>query len=223
MKKIFLFLLLFTASFCNAQIISFIYHGDSLYAKNPLTGDSTVIVSGSAAVAVISKLSYIISMNASPLIAGGAIGTPTSGNLANCTFPTLNQNTTGSAAKLTTARNINNTLFDGSADITIAQTTAATSAPTGTMTVDMSLPYQTSKTITPTGACTFNASGGTTGYYKTFVFTTSGTSAFVMTFNTNFKSAGTLSTGTVSGKIFAVTFYCTNGTQWIETARTIAQ
>ncbi len=31
---------------------------------------------------------------------GGALGTPSSGNLANCTFPTLNQNTTGTAANL---------------------------------------------------------------------------------------------------------------------------
>lgn len=30
----------------------------------------------------------------------GALGTPTSGTLTNCTFPTLNQNTTGSAASL---------------------------------------------------------------------------------------------------------------------------
>ena len=30
--------------------------------------------------------------------AGDALGTPASGNLANCTFPTLNQNTTGTAA-----------------------------------------------------------------------------------------------------------------------------
>ena len=30
--------------------------------------------------------------------AGEALGTPVSGNLANCTFPTLNQNTTGTAA-----------------------------------------------------------------------------------------------------------------------------
>ena len=35
------------------------------------------------------------------------------------TFPTFNQNTTGSAAKLTTARTINGTSFDGSANITI--------------------------------------------------------------------------------------------------------
>jgi len=43
---------------------------------------------------------------------GGALGTPASGNLANCTFPTLNQNTsgssgscTGNAATATTATN----------------------------------------------------------------------------------------------------------------------
>lgn len=32
---------------------------------------------------------------------GEALGTPASGNLANCTFPTLNQNTTGTAANAT--------------------------------------------------------------------------------------------------------------------------
>jgi len=34
---------------------------------------------------------------------GGALGTPASGTLTNCTFPTLNQNTTGTAANLTAA------------------------------------------------------------------------------------------------------------------------
>jgi hypothetical protein len=33
---------------------------------------------------------------------GGALGTPSSGTLTNCTFPTLNQNTTGTAAGLST-------------------------------------------------------------------------------------------------------------------------
>lgn len=32
---------------------------------------------------------------------GGALGTPSSGTLTNCTFPTLNQNTTGTAANVT--------------------------------------------------------------------------------------------------------------------------
>jgi hypothetical protein len=34
------------------------------------------------------------------LVSGGALGTPASGNLANCTFPTLNQNTSGTAGNL---------------------------------------------------------------------------------------------------------------------------
>ena len=55
----------------------------------------------------------------SPVVNGGVLGTPTSGTLTNCTFPTLNQNTTGSAATLTTARNINGVAFDGSADVTV--------------------------------------------------------------------------------------------------------
>lgn len=36
-------------------------------------------------------------------VSGSALGTPASGNLANCTFPTLNQNTTGNAATATYA------------------------------------------------------------------------------------------------------------------------
>jgi len=36
----------------------------------------------------------------------GALGTPSSGTLTNCTFPTLNQNTTGNAATVTTNANL---------------------------------------------------------------------------------------------------------------------
>jgi hypothetical protein len=50
---------------------------------------------------------------------GGALGTPSSGTLTNCTFPTLNQSTTGSAATLTTSRNIDGQAFNGSASITV--------------------------------------------------------------------------------------------------------
>ena len=46
------------------------------------------------------------------------LGTPASGTLTNCTFPTLNQNTTGSAATLTTTRSIHGGNFNGSADVT---------------------------------------------------------------------------------------------------------
>lgn len=52
---------------------------------------------------------------------GGALGTPSSGNLANCTFPTLNQNTTGSAGSvanaLTTGTGLSGSSFNGSAAV----------------------------------------------------------------------------------------------------------
>ena len=63
------------------------------------------------------------------LVSGGALGTPSSGTLTNCTFPTLNQNTTGSsgsttgnaatATALQTARNIGGVSFNGTADINL--------------------------------------------------------------------------------------------------------
>lgn len=51
------------------------------------------------------------------VVNGGGLGTPSSGNLANCIFPTLNQNTTGSAATLTTTRTIWGQNFNGSANV----------------------------------------------------------------------------------------------------------
>lgn len=53
------------------------------------------------------------------------LGTPASGNLANCTFPTLNQSTTGSAATLTTTRTIWGQNFNGSANVTGSLTLGA--------------------------------------------------------------------------------------------------
>lgn len=41
------------------------------------------------------------------VLVNGALGTPSSGNLANCTFPTLNQNTTGNAATASNASLLN--------------------------------------------------------------------------------------------------------------------
>lgn len=55
---------------------------------------------------------------------------------------------------------------------------AATSATTGTMTVSM---VNSCITITPTGACTFNASGGVAGQIVSFLITTSGVSSFTLT------------------------------------------
>ena len=56
----------------------------------------------------------------SPVFIAPALGTPVSGNLANCTFPTLNQDTTGSSAKWTTARLLAGNSIDGSANVAFA-------------------------------------------------------------------------------------------------------
>jgi hypothetical protein len=96
---------------------------------------------------------------------------------------------------------------------------AATSTTTGTITVSMTTSVIT---ITPTGACTFNASGGIAGQRITFVITTSGTTSFTLTWGTNFKTTATLATGTTTAKKFCVSFVCVDGTQWVETGRTAA-
>ncbi len=100
-------------------------------------------------------------------------------------------------------------------------TSAATSATTGTMTVNMTTDIIT---ITPTGACTFNAAaGGILGRVVTFVITTSGTSSFTLTWGTNFRKTGTLATGTTSARFFAVSFRYVATNTWMEIARTAAQ
>ncbi len=97
---------------------------------------------------------------------------------------------------------------------------SATPATTGTMTLTMT--NVSVLTITPTGACTFNASGGHIGQRVSLIITTTGTTTRVLTFGTNFKTAGTLSTGTTAGKVFQVSFTCVDGTIWVEEGRTAA-
>ena len=73
----------------------------------------------------------------SPTLTTPALGTPASGTLTNCTFPTLNQNTTGTAGGLTGNPNISigtlsasgvitSTVVTGTAPLSITSTTAVT-------------------------------------------------------------------------------------------------
>lgn len=80
------------------------------------------------------------------VVLNGALGTPSSGTLTNCTFPTLNQNTTGSAATLTTARAIYGNNFNGSAALT--QVIASTYGGTGNGFTKFSGPATSEKTFT---------------------------------------------------------------------------
>jgi hypothetical protein len=83
-----------------------------------VTGTAPVVSSGgttpaiSMAAASTSVSGYLTSTDwntfngkqaaGSYVTSGGALGTPSSGTLTNCTFPTLNQNTTGSAGSVAT-------------------------------------------------------------------------------------------------------------------------
>lgn len=67
----------------------------------------------------------------SPTLATPVLGTPASGDLQNCTFPTFNQNTTGNAATATaleTGRSINGVIFNGTVNITIESDDIPTTA-----------------------------------------------------------------------------------------------
>jgi hypothetical protein len=75
--------------------------------------------------------------------------------------------------------------------------------------------------VTPGGALTIDAASADAGSDITIVVTTSGTTSRTITFGTNFKTAGTLATGTVSGKVFTISFKG-DGTNLNETCRTIA-
>lgn len=76
-------------------------------------------------------------------------------------------------------------------------------------------------TEVPTQTQTFVAPAQVSGKTIRFIFTTSGTTSYTLTFGTGFKSQGTLATGTVSGKVFALEFV-SDGTNYNEVARTTA-
>jgi hypothetical protein len=67
---------------------------------------------------------------------GGALGTPSSGNLANCTFPTLNQNTTGTAASTPKLLSTNFTIEESGGKLLFkyGATTIASMSSTGVIT-----------------------------------------------------------------------------------------
>ena len=76
-------------------------------------------------------------------------------------------------------------------------------------------------TLTPAEAENISASNLTAGQKINIIITTSGTTTYTLTFGTNFKSTGTLATGTVSAKVFVISFV-SDGTNLNETCRTAA-
>jgi len=98
----------------------------------------------------------------SPALVTPALGTPSSGTLTNCTFPTLNQNTTGSAASCT-----------GNSATATALSTATGSAPS----------YSARAWVVFDGNGTITANANTTGMTK------NGTGDFTVNFATAMSDA----------------------------------
>jgi hypothetical protein len=146
-----------------------------------------------------------------------ALGTPASGNLANCTFPTLNQNTTGSAAKLTTARAINGVDFDGSAAITIIpRITTITSSATPTINTDNCDAVTITALATAITSMTSGLSGTPVNFQKLIIRIKDDGTARAISWGASFEAKGvSLPTTTVISKVLTVGFiYDTVTSKW---------
>ncbi len=75
--------------------------------------------------------------------------------------------------------------------------------------------------VTPNATGTFTTTVPPAGTVCHLIINTSGTTSYTMTFGTGFKTTGTLATGTVTAKTFALGFI-SDGTSVIETSRTVA-
>ena len=86
------------------------FSSTSAWASSSLLTASALMVGGGAGAApstittgtgVTTALGVAVGSAGAFVTFNGALGTPSSGTLTNCTFPTLNQNTTGTAANVT--------------------------------------------------------------------------------------------------------------------------
>lgn len=75
--------------------------------------------------------------------------------------------------------------------------------------------------VTPITSATYTTTVAPAGSRATILIVTSGTASYTITFGTGFKTTGTLATGTVTAKTFAINFV-SDGTTMIETGRTTA-
>ncbi len=144
-------------TFTTAQITS----GTFASARMPaFTGDATSSA-GTVALTVV-KINGVTMSGLATGILKNTTGTGAPSIAVAADFPTLNQNTTGSAAKLTTARAIYGNNFDGTIDLT--QVIASTFGGTGNGFTKFTGPATSEKTFTlPNSSQTLLYSGGPLG------------------------------------------------------------
>jgi hypothetical protein len=183
-----------------------------------VSGTSPVVSSGGATPAISLSAGYGDTLNpyasktAKTFLAApnAAAGVPTFRAIVASDIPTLNQNTTGSAATLTTARTIGGVSFNGSANINLpGVNTAGNQNTSGTAAVSTAATVTTSATASAFKVPFANTTASTTGNYGLLQDSTA-------TFTYN-PSTNTLVVGTVSA---ALSGNATTATT-LQTARTI--
>jgi hypothetical protein len=137
-----------------------------------------------------------------PTFTAPVLGTPASGNLANCTFPTLNQNTTGTAAGLST------TLAVASGGT--GQTTAANAGSAlGAIGVG-----QTTQDVSGSRAINTNYSNGTGRPIMVYVSTVNGSPSSTTALQAVVDGITILYTGLQANRRAAVTFIVPAGSTY---------
>jgi hypothetical protein len=158
---------------------------------------------------------------------GGALGTPSSGTLTNCTFPTLNQNTTGTAAGLSATLAVASggtgvTTSTGSGSNVLSTSPTLTTPILGTPTsgnlANCTFPTLNQNTTGSSGSCTGNAATATTA--------TTATTANALNTGNNYQinslGVGTAANGTAgdivasrAGGTTGVIFFGTSGGRYL--------
>jgi hypothetical protein len=150
------------------------------------------------------------------LYTGGPLGTPASGTLTNCTFPTLNQNTTGTAAGLSATLAIASggtgatTLAGANLPVTnVANTFTGTQTFSGTSTTLAAILTNAAETTTVSAT----AATGTIAFYtssQSVLYYTSNASAN-WTLNITHSAGTTLNTAMATGQAITMAFLVTQG------------
>lgn len=85
----------------------------------------------------------------------------------------------------------------------------------------MALATNNTVKVSPTATATYTTTVPPAGEVRYIIVLTSGVTSRTITFGTGFKPVGTLATGTVSARVFVLT-WVSDGTNLYETARTVA-
>ena len=187
---------------------------------NTLSRDTVLASSNAGALVVFltgTKDVFVTYPAERALYTDGPLGTPASGTLTNCTFPTLNQNTTGTAAGLSATLAIASggtgatTLAGAKVPVwDVANTFTGTQTFSGTSTTLAAILTNAAETTTVSAT----AATGTIAYYtssQSVLYYTSNASAN-WTLNITHSAGTTLNTAMATGQTITVTHMVTNGT-----------